>query len=388
MASTSEVEEPFPIFKLAHRYLLYDINTITHVRAKHNMCGVLIGGLPQAPQQNVFLGIPLELMPEEARLLCEKGAAYVVDDVKAHKQGFLDRVSGLGEEERKAYSDSLRKQGVAAAGQTGKKMEERKKAGLTKKFGTDDWNDIPEEMLRPTSRAAGKTGKKKARRQPGEAGSEGPSGSTTPANLSRPETPAQRNGEAAGNSEETAAEGEQVDEEEMLFASPMNSFPAREKGLSGILRPSNGSLPPFGTSRFAITPTTSYPPLTATPPATRNATPELPDVPPSYPLFKHLHSKNYFMSPGLRFGCQYTAYPGDPLRFHSHFLCNGMEWDREFDLMDLVGGGRLGTGVKKGFLVGGQERKDIGGQSEGSGEGGNEGDGGRVRAFCIEWAGM
>lgn len=37
------------------------------------MCGCLIGTLPQVPQQNVFLGLPLELMIEEAALLLEKG---------------------------------------------------------------------------------------------------------------------------------------------------------------------------------------------------------------------------------------------------------------------------------------------------------------------------
>ncbi|KAI7113873.1 hypothetical protein KC352_g34850, partial [Hortaea werneckii] len=108
------------------------------------------------------------------------------------------------------------------------------------------------------------------------------------------------------------------------------------------------------------------------------ASAELPAVPSSYPLYRHLHENDYFMSPGLRFGCQYTAYPGDPLRFHSHFLCNGMGWDEEFDLMKLVGGGRLGTGVKKGYLIGGEE------EEKANGESGN----GPVRTFCVEWGGM
>lgn len=83
------------------------------------------------------------------------------------------------------------------------------------------------------------------------------------------------------------------------------------------------------------------------------------------------------MTPGLRFGCDYTVYPGDPLRFHSHFVATGYEWDEEIRLLDIVGGGRLGTGVKKGFLIGGEnpERKSTG-----------EDD--RVRTFCIEWGGM
>ena len=58
--------------------------------------------------------------------------------------------------------------------------------------------------------------------------------------------------------------------------------------------------------------------------------------------------------PGLRFGCHYSVYPGDPLRYHSHFLTTGLGWDEEFDLLDIVGGGRLGTGVKKAYLIGGE----------------------------------
>ena len=95
------------------------------------------------------------------------------------------------------------------------------------------------------------------------------------------------------------------------------------------------------------------------------------------------------------------VYPGDPLRFHSHFLAVGYGWEEEIELLSLVGGGRLGTGVKKGFLVGGKVEKGevvveggekdveaVGegmeqGKSEGAGEGREE-----VRCFCIEWGGM
>jgi tRNA-splicing endonuclease subunit Sen34 len=37
------------------------------------MSGVLAGTLPQAAQQNLFLGMPLLLLPEEVVLLLEQG---------------------------------------------------------------------------------------------------------------------------------------------------------------------------------------------------------------------------------------------------------------------------------------------------------------------------
>lgn len=331
------VPEPFPVFKLAHKHLIYDADTVAHVRREHNICGVFVGGLPQAPQQNVFLGLPLELMPEEARLLVEKGVAYVVDDVQAHKQGFLG--AGLSAEERRAFQAALSRRGTAAARKQEERSDERKKVALSKKLGTDNWNDIPEDMLGPSQE---RSKRKKAR------------------------------GKGRGAVQPPSA----ADEDESLFASSASSLPSQ----SGDSTP---QMPDTGPEPFLITPTTSYPPL---PPPPRSPQPTSPpsaiETPSSYPLFKHLHSQGYFLAPGLRFGCQYMAYPGDPLRFHSHFLCNGMDWDQEFDLLDLVAGGRLGTGVKKGFLIGGREEKEGEEETDGPEDGGN------VRAFCIEWGGM
>jgi tRNA-splicing endonuclease subunit Sen34 len=329
LAMGSTVAEPFPIFTVAHKYILYDV-------AKHNITGVLIGGLPQAPQQNVFSGIPLELMPEEARLLVEKGVAYLVEDVKAHKDNMLG--NGLAPEERRAFQNALRKQGSAAAKDAERKMEERKKGALEKKFGSSDWNDIPEDMLVSNGKRGGKKGKR--------------AGSRTPVPHSGTVTPAE--------------------EVESLFAPPVSAGPPSAPPKAASAAPVASSEP----TPWAVTPTTSIPPLNPIPPPPQQALP-LPDVPTSYPLFKHLHEKSYFMSPGLRFGCQYTAYPGDPLRFHSHFLCSGMDWEEEFDLLDIVGGGRLGTGVKKGYLIGGQEVNET---KEEEDQG--------VRTFCIEWGGM
>ncbi|KAK0282062.1 tRNA-splicing endonuclease subunit [Friedmanniomyces endolithicus] len=402
-AELPTVTEPFPIFTLALRYLLYDIATISHIRAHHNIPGVLIGLLPQAPQQNVFSGIPLELMPEEACLLCERGAAYIVDDVRAHKQGFLDRQ--MGEEERRLFREGLRRQGVAAARQVSEKSEGRKLAAMQRRVesgaSVENWNDLPEDMLRPASRA----GKSKR----GKKGQKQDSGLATPA--------AGENGEVAklsasdtanshGANLHTSVDGGEG-EEESLFGPPTNSFPANPLTIQTRTTSTARRKDP---EPYGITPATSYPPLVATPPPPRSnpATPthpsrdpaedvhQLPDVPLSYPLYRYLHSKGYFLMPGLRFGCQYTAYPGDPLRFHSHFLCSGMGWDEEFDLLDLVTGGRMGTGVKKGYLLGGISKagSKAGGRrgrvrySEEEGIGIDGGEEEVVRTFCIEWGGM
>ncbi len=105
-----EVNEPIAISKIASRYLLFDVDAVTYLRRKHNICGVLIGTIPQAPQQNTFQGLPVELLPEEARLLVEKEVAYIVDDVALHKE-WLATSQGS---DRSLYLGSLRAEGLQA----------------------------------------------------------------------------------------------------------------------------------------------------------------------------------------------------------------------------------------------------------------------------------
>ncbi|RAL06157.1 tRNA splicing endonuclease subunit SEN34 [Aspergillus ibericus CBS 121593] len=298
---------PIPISYIAGSYFLFSIDAVTYLRREHHICGVLSGTLPQIPQQNVFLGLPLKLMPEEARLLVEKGVACIVDEVKVQKDG----MRSLMEEDRKKYLRELESQGQHAMRLQNDRKEQQREKALKK---------IEE-----------KKAKAKARKSEPLPAADGPS------------------------------EGSVVD----LFAN--------DQGPDQTSRRSSTAAP-YGTV-MGVTPATSYPPLPYESSAEQRL--PLPDVPSSYPLFAHLHSEGYFLSPGLRFGCQYLAYPGDPLRFHSHFLGVSAEWDEEFDLMKIVAGGRLGTGVKKGFLIGGAEKTEDG-----------AGDPSSVRTFSIEWGGM
>lgn len=312
---------PVPIFKVSQkveRYLLYDIDTVTWLRKNHNILGVLIGTLPQIPQQSVFLGLPLYLQPEEARLLVEKGIAYTVNDLEWHTQDLRSQTAA----QREAITAELHREGVEIAKGVEKKKWTRTQQALQK-----------------------------------------------------------RQGKAGSISQECsivdpARKSEDVTPEEYIFTPSQIDNPLPEPTQSF-------------SKAWTLTPTTSHHTLTS---STRNYDSPLPCVSPSsYALFAHLHSLGYFMSPGIRFGCQFSVYPGDPLRFHSHFLAVSKEWDEEIDLLDLVGGGRLGTGVKKGWLIGGSERdEDKNYAAEGREKNTDSDCNGKdkVRTFCIEWGGM
>jgi tRNA-splicing endonuclease subunit Sen34 len=305
--SFDSIAEPIPISLIAGRFLLFDVDVVTYLRRTHHICGVFTGSIPQMPQQNIFMGLPLELMPEEARLLVRKEVAYIVDDSAWHKERF----NTFEGSEKKQYLDSLRSEGLKVrrhAEGTARKKSEKALSRLaaarrTELSSADSTNE-------PSVRAG---------------------------------TP-------------------DINTSDLLFNDEPPTSPAS----------THTSASPSDTP-WAITRTTTYSPSSL--PQNPTQQPD-PTVPSSYPLFAHLHSRDYYLMPGLRFGCDYNVYPGDPLRFHSHFSAVSYDWDEEISMVDLTGGGRLGTRVKKGFLIGGE---DVNGKSE---------DGDNVRTFCIEWSGM
>lgn len=238
------------------KYLNFDIDTLKLLREEHRICGTLIGTLPQISQQNIFLGLPQQLVPEEVTWLVRNDHARVVD-AKTRRIGLSD----------------------------------------SERLGYESWKASEQCKVTKSNHDASYAKRKAA---------------------------------------------------------------LEKRGLLEFLDTSNVS-----ESSITIIPTT---------------TPDLfPDdgrevevivEPARYDVFEKLHELGYFLTPGLRFGAQFVAYPGDPLRFHSHFLVIGHTWTEEFPVMDIVSGGRLGTGVKKAWLVGGRDEE------------------GEVKCFTVEWAGM
>ncbi|KAG6041607.1 hypothetical protein E4U17_001666 [Claviceps sp. LM77 group G4] len=92
-------------------------------------------------------------------------------------------------------------------------------------------------------------------------------------------------------------------------------------------------------------------------------------------LCAFLQSRGHYMTPGLRFGSRYSVYPGDPLRFHAHFMADQYDWEEQIPILDIIGGGRLATAVKKAYLIGGRVAPE-------------DFDTGPIRTYSIEWAAM
>ncbi|KAM5354350.1 hypothetical protein ACJ41O_000999 [Fusarium nematophilum] len=278
---------PVRVSKIAGRYLIFDSEAAAFLRRNENINGTLAGTAPQQPTQNIFLGLPIELRPEEAESLVRKRVAYLVDDVAAH-QAVLRNPSP---EARRLYLESLK---------TRKQTAQQVYA---------------EQNARRAAKAAGKHGK------------------------SRPRT-------APSNPHDDA-----------LFSSESPEPTPRQ--------------PDAAVKSLSVTPTSSGPLISPEAEWTYQA-----EKPTEGPLCGYLLTSGYYMTPGLRFGAQYSVYPGDPLRFHAHFMANQYEWDEEIPVLDIVAGGRLATAVKKAFLIGSRQ------------PGTDESPDGKMRTFSIEWAAM
>ncbi|KAB5540491.1 PAXNEB protein-domain-containing protein [Coniochaeta sp. 2T2.1] len=295
------------ISKIAGRYLVFDLQDVVYLRRHHNICAVFVGTMPQNPTQNIFMGLPVELLAEEASVLVNKGAAYIADDAVEH----LSRLSAMGPASRKAYLQSLKTQ----RGKAQMAIDEEKAARSAEAKATH----------------LGTQAKKKQQQ-------------------SEPAVIAAAEEESLFNSTPQP--------EPATTVSPVPTSSASSALAAGITP---------GTSALLVEGNTELSPAV---------------VPKPSPLFAHLNSKGYFITPGLRFGGDYSVYPGDPFRFHAHFMATSYEWEEEITMLDLVASGRLGTAVKKGYMLGGQKPREAGDARR------DLVDGGEVRAFCMEWAGM
>ncbi|KAK1596259.1 tRNA intron endonuclease [Colletotrichum navitas] len=291
-ASEDSVPPPVRISKIADRYLVFDAQDVAIIRRNHNICSILVGTTPQNPTQNVFLSLPLELLPEEASVLVEKKVGRLVDEASYHLSS-LRSPEGIT---RQTYITLLK-----------------------------DRRHTAQKLLAEDQ--ARKAAMEQARRVNG---AKRPSAAPNPADQ-------------------------------------LDLFPPETSILDSSAKPRDSAGAQLA---LTVTPTTSD--------GLQILSEDGSDPvgwPPAVPLHRHLQSKGYFMTPGLRFGADYSVYPGDPLRYHAHFLATNYDCDENIPMLDIVGSGRLGTSVKKGFLFGG-EVPDLGGSSR------------QVRTFCVEWAGM
>lgn len=279
------------------RSLVWGAEAVQALRERLGVGGRTVGALPRGPRQNSRLGLPLLLMPEEARLLAEIGAVTLVSaprpDPRQHslalasfkrqqEQSFQEQ-SALAVEAREAQRQELRDK--IAQGQAAKKQR--------------------------LEQAAGASGVQEA------AGSQaGP---------------------------EQAQEGQEAGEQQE--APPSQPGPSDE-------------VAPLPRSALLVQLATARPrPVKARPLDWRVQSKDWPHAGrPAhelrYSIYRDLWERGFFLSAAGKFGGDFLVYPGDPLRFHAHYIAQCWAPEDPIPLQDLVAAGRLGTSVRKTLLLG------------------------------------
>ncbi|KAL5490525.1 SEN34 [Sanghuangporus weigelae] len=275
-----------------HRAFIWDVDDIRTLRSKHRICGLLGGTLPHISQQNVFLGVPLILMPEEVVLLMEEGIAAIVDDIHAHHKPSKSEERGWLRLQRQEQQKEMARKSSISVISAQKSMSEEAVAKRRKR---------EERRLQALSKIS---------EENGENGD--PSGSIL-TQTSRPSTPASVLSTSVSYTVKIPTSSTQLKWYKALHHCFDDIRAAREAEI--------WSYPSSSEERARCG------------------------------VYRALWEKGYYMGCGIKFGGDYLVYPGDPLRYHSHFVASVLDSSSPLRPMEIIAHGRLGTATKKAHLL-------------------------------------
>lgn len=266
--------------------LVWTVESLKLLRG-YGLTGSFTGTLAQFPQQNIFLGLPIQLLPEEVAYLLRKGKAVVVDESSSYRPASKLEVETV-------------QQGIE---------EDRTSQQL------EAWKERQLLRAKHSSSAASSSSKKQQQ---------------TPTSTTSGSAPEETHAAAAAGSPKP---------EELSILPWHYTIASTSHNLSWYE-------PQTYTQLSSIQRVFAYPRTE------REVT--------NLGLFEYFVSTRYSMwcMNGLRFGGSWAVYPGDPLRYHSHFTAQLVGVGEELSMTSLISNGRLGTAVKKTHLLCAVDRLD------------------------------
>lgn len=326
-----EKQEKILLFLSNNEIFVWDKEAVMMLRRKYRIVGSLVGSLPSKPRQNLVFSLPLVLLPEETRLLLDKNIARIVesditrpsqeivhkfqDERKTSIQEQIERLEELKEQKLADFAEIIeegrervdRKRRISSQNSSGKvpriETEEKQSFMLSSSVSADScpWkqsDDIPEKLSSEDIHRSSES-----------------ADSSTQQQLKNMDILSEdANGPAQKQSEDISGSSENTNEID-LQDSTLVCVSTKSKIL--------GTKDVFW--NFPET--------------------EIEQV--RCKVFSDLWQKGYFITNGNKFGGDYLVYPGDPLRFHSHFIVKILPCGERLTGLDLVSVGRLGSTVKK-----------------------------------------
>ncbi|GAB1291483.1 tRNA-splicing endonuclease subunit Sen34 [Apodemus speciosus] len=320
------------------RSLVWGAEAVQALRERLGVGGRTVGALPRGPRQNSRLGLPLLLLPEEARLLAEIGAVTLVSAPRPDSRNHSLALASFKRQQEQSFQD----QSTLAA-----EARETRRQELLEKI------------------VEGQAAKKQKLEQ---------------------DSGADEEGQEAGGSEATQG-SENSDDAQASAEQGGADSSSPQPG------PSNG-VTPLPRSALLIQLATARPrPVKAKPLDWRVQSKDWPHAGrPAhelrYSIYRDLWERGFFLSAAGKFGGDFLVYPGDlemaivkpswvirtnlghvkslaqkkgereetiprsdPLRFHAHYIAQCWSAEDPIPLQDLVSAGRLGTSVRKTLLL-------------------------------------
>jgi len=312
------------------------------MREHHHVTGTCIGSLSDHNTQNQILGLPLVLMVEELQYLLARDAVHLVD-VGSQPVPTSDEVKQFQETRRALLlAQPQRPKAPYDPGPKGKGGEERG----TKRARLEDGQDAAADGGSPST-----TSTSTSTAEPVEGPAEGTADAVAESHAAITAVG------AAGSirTDATTAGAEPAPPQPSTAA----AAEARRKrdaesitvALDGVVRNEARHL------QFAKVPLivandahrgAHADALAARILASRGATRQ---ARRRYTVFEKLHERGYWLTSAVKFGGDYLVYPGDPHRYHAHFVAIIVEPTQRLSALDIVSFGRLGTVVKKAPLL-------------------------------------
>ncbi|KAH9038977.1 tRNA-intron endonuclease catalytic domain-like protein [Lactarius pseudohatsudake] len=278
-----------PIHVSNQTALVWDVDHVATLRSEHRICGVLSGTLPHLSQQNIFLGVPLVLVPEELVLLVEKQLATIVHDPAAHHPATPAQLESWDAQRQRGIAHQVREAGR-------RKGEDRAPAAAATEAAAQQ-----------------KRAERDARRQRQQLAEAAEDAGPGPANAPAPST--------------------------TTDAPPAAVYTVSVPTTSGAFA-------------WYAPAAHEYETLDAAREAGVWTYPATEEERARCEVFRDLWEKGYYLGLGSKFGGDWLVYPGDPLRYHSHFVAT-VQTSPSAPLrpMEIVAHGRLGTATKKAHLL-------------------------------------
>lgn len=273
------------------RSLVWGAEAVQALRERLGVGGRTVGALPRGPRQNSRLGLPLLLLPEEARLLAEIGAVTLVSAPRPDPNQHGLALASF----RRQQEQSFQEQSALAA-----EVRENRRQELLEKIA--EGQAAKKQKLEHDSGAVGSRAAEES-----ELGG----------------------GQASGEQEEAVPSS----------------------------RAANDGAAPLPRSALLVQLATARPrPVKARPLDWRVQSKDWPHAGrPAhelrYSIYRDLWERGFFLSAAGKFGGDFLVYPGDPLRFHAHYIAQCWAPEDPIPLQDLVSAGRLGTSVRKTLLL-------------------------------------